>query len=377
MYCPNCGKALPDLSKFCTNCGMALGQASPQPADIPPAQPYAPPAQPYTQYAQPAWQVPQPVPTVESAPVKQPKKKKLWLWITLAAVLLAGVGVGLFFLLRGGKHGGEGRYVITRYTCYDAQGNVSSKGEYRLDKNGCFTGLDRYDKDGNLEYTVEMVCDSKGNVTEQKAYTVENGEKIFDEWSKRDFHENGKPLETRELNEDGSLKFRNTYSYDADGNMTEWCYYNEDGKITDRSLTTYDEKGERLTERYLDEDGKERSLYEYENQYDADGHLIKATVYYSSAWSSEPHRLNSWTDYSYDADGRLTQTTEYDADGERDQVIKYDAEGNITEQTSYDNGRETWRTVSEYDSHGNIVKETEYYRGELEEVYVIEYQYFD
>lgn len=401
MFCPNCGKVLPEGGKFCTACGTRIQAPAEAPAPqtpppqpcaapaqsfAPPAQPYAPPvrqpgevpvyaapAQPYGQaFQQPEYAQP-------NAPAEAPpkKKKKLWLWITLAAVLLAGVGVGLFFLLRGGKGGAEGKYVMSRFTGYDAQGNVSVKGEYQLDKDGNPTHLDRYDKDGNLEFTVDATCDSKGNVIEQKSFMVENGEKIFNSWRKMDCNENGDPLEIRDLDEDGSLRSRYTYTYDADGNETAYCYYNREGIMTGRTQTTYDEKGKKLTERNFDEDGEESSLYEYENQYDADGHLIKATVYYSSAWSSEPHRLNSWTEYFYDADGHLARETKYDADGVVEEAVKYNADGNATERAYYNSGRESWRYVSEYDSHGNLIKETDYNDGKLEGWYVIEYRYFE
>lgn len=39
MYCPNCGKQIPDVSRFCTACGASLGDPAPTPAPEPAAAP--------------------------------------------------------------------------------------------------------------------------------------------------------------------------------------------------------------------------------------------------------------------------------------------------------------------------------------------------
>ena len=52
IYCLNCGKGIPDQSKFCTFCGTAIKAAdAPQPeTDTPPVSPFANPTPPEQQY---------------------------------------------------------------------------------------------------------------------------------------------------------------------------------------------------------------------------------------------------------------------------------------------------------------------------------------
>ena len=69
MFCPNCGKSLPDNAKFCSGCGLNLQEL----ADAAPAAPQAAPA-----------------------PVPRAAKKKPTRWIVLAILLVAAIAGGLF-----------------------------------------------------------------------------------------------------------------------------------------------------------------------------------------------------------------------------------------------------------------------------------------
>ncbi|NLP48723.1 MAG: zinc ribbon domain-containing protein [Clostridiales bacterium] len=86
MFCPKCGSANDDNSKFCLNCGHALTESTNEQAK-PPAPPPPPPAPPPTQPVQ-GW-APPPAP---AAPA--PKKKKgclIALIIVLILFILGGV----------------------------------------------------------------------------------------------------------------------------------------------------------------------------------------------------------------------------------------------------------------------------------------------
>ncbi len=82
MYCMQCGKELPEGSKFCLFCGASLPQGTA--GQQPPRQ------------AQPEWQQPQPAPTAPSAPAGQgtapageKKSKGVWSYWIMAAICVA------------------------------------------------------------------------------------------------------------------------------------------------------------------------------------------------------------------------------------------------------------------------------------------------
>lgn len=82
MFCPHCGKQLPDGARFCTACGAALTGPQSAPA---PARPDTP-AQP--QYAPPQYTPPQPK-----------KKSKAALIIVTAAVIIAATILGVIAIV--------------------------------------------------------------------------------------------------------------------------------------------------------------------------------------------------------------------------------------------------------------------------------------
>ena len=111
MFCPNCGKQIPDDSRFCVGCGTPVAQTAPaahpeqaEPqAYAAPAYQQAPPAQPvYQDYQQPDWQQ-----AAQQTPIVAEKKKsRKPLFITLGALVLAailGVGAWLLFFRGSGK----------------------------------------------------------------------------------------------------------------------------------------------------------------------------------------------------------------------------------------------------------------------------------
>ena len=411
MFCPNCGAALPEGSKFCTACGQRVQIPAQTPtqtsqAQTPPLQ-YAPPAQQAPVYAPPAQQYAAPVqqfiPQPPQTPAEPPKKKKkLWLWIGLAAVLLIGVGLGLFFLLRGGKTDGEGKYAMKRAVRYKADGTVAQQYEYFLDSKGNPTGGERRDGDGKLLEVVEAVSDSKGNLTEIKYYEVdEAGEKELDSWNQTDYDANGNILEEREYNENGGLEDYTTYAYDANDNLleeryyneygslesretytydredreTEHCSYDESGSLLWRIVTVYDEQGSMLSKTKYRDGGELDYVYSYENEYDAENRLIKAAV--SLALDGDDLQPNGYVTYSYNADGKRILENHFSTEGDLSWKQSYDADGHELEYASYKrDGTENWKEQFEYDSHGNVIKVSDYEDGVLKNWIEYEYQYF-
>ena len=88
MFCPSCGKRLPDGSKFCTNCGRDLTASAEHTADTP--------AAPDTSDAPPTPEGS--TPEASTASAKRPTPK--WLLALVAVLAVAVVGVGSYALTR-------------------------------------------------------------------------------------------------------------------------------------------------------------------------------------------------------------------------------------------------------------------------------------
>jgi hypothetical protein len=102
MLCTNCGQAIEEGVPFCTNCGAPAAQASAAPptppsfAPSPPSFTQAPPTYPAMGGYGPGWQPPQAPP-----PAGRNRTGLIVGSVVAAVVLLAGLGVGLYFGLRG------------------------------------------------------------------------------------------------------------------------------------------------------------------------------------------------------------------------------------------------------------------------------------
>jgi hypothetical protein len=88
MFCPSCGKRLPDGAKFCTNCGRDLTASAEHTADTP-AAPDTPDAPPTPEGS---------TPEASTASAKRPTPK--WLLALVAVLAVAVVGVGSYALTR-------------------------------------------------------------------------------------------------------------------------------------------------------------------------------------------------------------------------------------------------------------------------------------
>ena len=111
-FCFNCGTQLPDGTVFCANCGTRLpddAAVQPEPQAQFTAQPVQRPQPQTTQYYQQPQQYYQPQGAYQPAPA--PKKSKKGLFIAIAAILVAGIAIGVLFLT--GVFGGGDKLVGT------------------------------------------------------------------------------------------------------------------------------------------------------------------------------------------------------------------------------------------------------------------------
>jgi len=156
-----------------------------------------------------------------------------------------------------------------------------------------------------------------------------------------------------DFNGDGTVDSRATFTYDASGNRTmQESDSNVDGTVDSRITYTYDANGNQtMQESDSNADGTVDSRITY--TYDANGYR---TMYEDD--SNADGTINSRTTYTYDAKGNLTM---YEADSNADGIVDsrstytYDASGNRTMQESDSNvdGIVDSRTSYTYDASGN------------------------
>lgn len=128
MFCTNCGKQIPDGSKFCTNCGASMGN------NQPPIQNQQQFQQPYQQPYQQPFNAPNP-------PPYRPKKSKGGVIAVVVLLVIALIAAGIFFgpkiidLFKPSQT--PGRSASIGFT----QQNVSIEATATVDNNGGIVSL--------------------------------------------------------------------------------------------------------------------------------------------------------------------------------------------------------------------------------------------
>lgn len=114
MFCPNCGKQLPDDSTFCEHCGVK----------IEPEQPGAAPSAPVQNPVQPSAQAPVPSGPVQPSPLTEFVKKNKKILGIGAGVLVLLIAVVVFIATRPQKVK-LGDYISVEFSGYDTMGNAA------------------------------------------------------------------------------------------------------------------------------------------------------------------------------------------------------------------------------------------------------------
>lgn len=219
---------------------------------------------------------------------------------------------------------------------YDEAGNrIEYKSEYK----------NKFDESGRFYFDHwTWTYDENGNLTEYAEHDESGniGERtayVYDTDENR--------IKTTWYDEDGEIEGWAEAEYDAAGNETKYERYDEEGSLTEKITETYDESGN-LTE-YVMYDGEGNMVEKEEHEYDKKGNEIRY-VRYSDAVTMD-----------------CRHETEYDEDGKQIKFVSYDGAGGISYMWEYgydENGREIYESLSdedivitweyEYDARGNL-----------------------
>ena len=155
--------------------------------------------------------------------------------------------------------------------------------------------------------------------------------------------------------ENGALTayFTYTYTYNSQGRTASVTGFDAGGNQVSHIDCVYDQAGNQLVSAgsYHIDDGR---LGLQENEYDANGKVIKETLHVSDTVDSE---VDSYTLGTYDGEGNLTRREHFEGTGELSWIRTYEySEGVVAKETLY-NGDGTLRSyyLYEYDSEDRLI----------------------
>jgi YD repeat-containing protein len=201
--------------------------------------------------------------------------------------------------------------------------------------------------DGYTEHiTTDYEYDDQGYLIKSTETEVDtDSEGAFGTITEYENNEQGDCIREVTTDLDGNNPSETTmeYEYDADGNRVKQMVYNSDGKMT--ASYEYDAQGNEVTWN-ADWDMFGTFTRCYENEYDAQGNLVKQVM------TDENGEAFSTKQFSYDADDNPTKMVYYENDVQTSVTeYEYDENNNLikeTETSGTDMGDRVWTTTYEY-----------------------------
>ena len=122
---------------------------------------------------------------------------------------------------------------------------------FELNEKGLASKINVYNEDGSIEYTQTYSYDDYNNTSEQHInYPNSHMDKTI-----LYKYEDNRLIDFTFLSYDGELAYKATYKYDDNNNVSEYCHYSADNTLKSKYIYTYD----------LDSNGNWITRYEYED----------------------------------------------------------------------------------------------------------------
>jgi YD repeat-containing protein len=236
------------------------------------------------------------------------------------------------------------------------------------DKTGNITEVINYKANGDVTSVLTYTYDAKGNRTSYSRYKGNKSELTYNQNIKYD----AKGNKIAESGFDGVSKFNNSFTYDANGKLSEIKYttdsvltekrilkntgntielmvINAANTIVSKEITTYDGKKNILEEvKYIQDNVTQKNNYAY----DPKGKKVEETKVHFG-------KLAYRRKYVYDATGNLLQVTE-EKEGIKPIttfIYKYDPKGNVMEEKwTKDTASEYSKKAHKYDAKGLLIE---------------------
>ena len=168
---------------------------------------------------------------------------------------------------------------------------------------------------------------------------------------------------------DGVLDYRTLYEYDSAGFLIRATDYENDGSSHGGTLYENDEAGNCIKRTLYSDD---ITLWVITAEYDPQQRMIRET------WYNSGEKLYKWQEYEYDAAGnRITSTMYVDGEARQRLEYEYDARGNAIRRAEYDREGSLDSTLIyelTFDAQGKLTEQvTRYSNGKAPDTVRYEY----
>ena len=218
-----------------------------------------------------------------------------------------------------------------------------------------------YDEKNKITYVTKYTYDLKNNLIEKS--TPQIGILLINKYDLEN-----KCIQTDELKNDKSLKFRTKNKFSIDGKLIEANTYNSKGAFYKKSLYKYDEKGNLIDISWYNKDGT--LSFKVLKDYDERGNIIKE----DNLIDILGERGSTMT-FTYNNQSKVIETHFTSNDGmEYNRTTDYDEFGNIVSENSSSYSPLNQFTINysyTYDNIGNWIARTEISKGPFEKLTII------
>ncbi len=233
----------------------------------------------------------------------------------------------------------------------------------KVEKNGLLESTIRYDDRGNkIREIIYNVSD--GSVSEFRNYRYDKQGNLTEESVKKEavslktihrYNSRNNRIETVHYRGDGTVERKLTFVYDDNGLLLETIGKLDDGRMFMRDSYLYDARGNVIEFK--------NNLKRITAQYDPRGNITVITKYqrYFKAQDSVQYKLNERFMFDYDANERLAEMRSYRADSSLKSRTQYmrNEKGSLLEEKEYTgDGKLSYSRILKYDKQQNLVEES-------------------
>jgi hypothetical protein len=230
--------------------------------------------------------------------------------------------------------GPDGEEVGRRLVTYNKTGDITALensgvmraytlSEYNYDKYGYLIEVTTRSEDGKMVNKTTYINDDDGNPVE---WTSSTGRTSEDVHFKVEYDEQGKVIQTSELDPTGKVIYYSRSEYDEEGNELSYAIYSPEGEVDQKMVNNYREG---LLKQIDIVDGNNNTLYSTVYEYNENNKPVLISNYNQYGDRSD------YSEISYNSEGLERENRFYNYEGKLQETTEkhYDEWGNLIEIT--------------------------------------------